>query len=768
MLIVAASSAAFAGKPVPRPFVVTPEFLGLRLTLGTLERRGIKACKPEAGDKTDKWDTVFRHGMPLGTRLENGYLNEFDQFTSSPAQEAIRDGLADDPASFEITVNGVLRPVQAVWRKSKIVDSGHTGRFSTGLVMQHDFVLRLSGPIHAGDDIEMRAALPELMPLQFVFDDKRLISEAMHVSQIGFEPDDPVKAAYLSFWLGGNPGRQFVDAGVDYQPGTVFRLLDALTLEPVFEGRVELDEPRSKPSNNHENFNGTDVYRLDFSSFARPGRYVAQIDGIGRSIAFEIGDAVWLRPFQAAMAGLYHQRSGIAQGPPWSEWRKPRDLHPADGVKIEKSSATLLDTSMGLNLAKTDSFAALADGKRLGMAQEAWGGWHDAGDWDRRIQHLRTVRDLLELAHYAPVFARKTVLSIPESENSLPDIIDEALWGLDVFVRLQAPHGGVPGGIESAGHPPFGRPSWFENQELFAYAPDPWASLEFAATAARAAFILGAYEPNLAKSYQSRALSAFDWAKAQLNGNLLRIPEIRYSFNLAAIELYRLTREVAYHTYFLESTSYDGGPIAWNEHQFEATLVYHSAAGMMLETKPDILFSARKDLIDRASFLTKKGKRGGFGQVINPNTPYGYGYTSVVPADAASTLVKAHILSGDERFFAAIIGDSQFGLGANPDNLVYTTGLGERSVQTALHADGLAIGQIPDGLTLFGQWNRKKRGNHWGLEAVDEVSYPEMSRAPVHETFHAYIKSPVLSEFSINATLGPVAYVWGYLAATDP
>ena len=82
------------------------------------------------------------------------------------------------------------------------------------------------------------------------------------------------------------------------------------------------------------NFNGTDVLRMDFSRFSTPGRYRLYVEGIGCGYPFEIGPGTWDHAFRVQMRGFYHQRSGIALGPPYTTYVKPRDHHPDDGVPV--------------------------------------------------------------------------------------------------------------------------------------------------------------------------------------------------------------------------------------------------------------------------------------------------------------------------------------------------------------------------------------------------------------------------------------------------
>ncbi len=316
-------------------------------------------------------------------------------------------------------------------------------------------------------------------------------SEAVHVSAIGFRPDDPFKRAFLSLWLGtGGPHR--------YADGLRFHLLDDATGKPAFDGVAQ----RLKGADDKEtfkagrNYSKTDVLGLDFSAFKTPGRYRVCVEGVGCSYPFEITDDVWLRGFQLSMKGLLHHRSGIELGPPFTDYRRPRNMHPADGVKVFASE--LSDCEGACN------FKELMTRRTDRLVPEAWGGHMDAGDWDRNSAHPAAMWVLLDLYELFPEFIGKARLALPsiEADNNIPDILDEVLWNLGLYHRLQTPEGGVSGGIESTAHPRPGEASWQESLMLSAYAPDPHASFIYAASAAKLARALA--EPSRTISRRSR------------------------------------------------------------------------------------------------------------------------------------------------------------------------------------------------------------------------------------------------------------------------
>jgi len=755
-----------------QPYFVRDDLIGLRILDGDIVAGALETYVPEPGDSIfERNGAIRRDGDYYGVLVKRDgqadLVHRADSFAADPARAFLTEGAADLPSSFSLTIDGVEQSPAAVWRKTKIVETAQADRWTREFVLEHDIVLELSGAAVRGSAIEIAFADPSLAPVSFVFDDLTLPSEAVHVSQTGFEPDDPVKIGYLSTWLGGQAADASADPAVRYQLGQTFHVRDAATGQSVFAGEVALDKGRDQPSNYKVNFNGTDVYALDFSAFDEPGRYVLQIDGIGRSLPFEIKENAWEEPFALAMNGLYNQRSGVPLDADYGGMDRPRSLHPDDGFVIRQSTATLMDTSMGLNLLRQDSFEALAAGATSEIVPNAFGGWHDAGDWDRRAQHLRAARDLLELAEKRPEFAVYKDLSIPEQGDGIPDLIDQALWGVDFFQRLQKPDGGVPGGIEAAGHPKGFETSWTESQELFVFAPDAWSSYEFAATAARAVSVLASYDAPRAADYLASAEAAMAWAEANRPPHADASKEVNTSRNLAAAELYKATGEASYHDLFLATTSYAENPAA-SGRQFEAVMVYNDIHKQGLAIDPSVLDRARADLTGHADFLVSTGDRGAFGQVIDPGRLQGWSYVSTLPADAAATLVKAHMLTADHDYFDAIIGDTQFGLGANPDNMVFTLGLGERHPREVLNVDGIGLGVLPEGITIFGLWNIADRGSWPGFSEIDTVTFPTFTTpVPYHETYNSNQPVAILTEYSLHAAIAPTAYVWGYLAATD-
>ena len=330
---------------------------------------------------------------------------------------------------------------------------------------------------------------------------------------------------------------------------------------------------------------------MDFSSFNIPGRYRVCVEGIGCGYPFYIDPVnTWKRAFELSMKGHFNHRSGIPMHPPYTDFVRPRSFHPADGIKVYQSKCSLLNSGNGLNALGTDkdNFGNLVAGKTDELVPEAWGGTMDAGDWDRRINHLYNPRHYLELIELNPDYFKDLCLYIPESGNDLPDILDEAVYGIDIYRRMQLPDGGIRGGVESAEHPAEGTTSWQEVNTVLAYAPDHWSSYIYAGVAARTAIVLKMLEkPEKAIIWEESAIKAMEWAEVEYNkwisgpdysnvtGRAKRTVPIER--NLAAVELYRLTQDKQWHQVYLSTQGHSRNDAVFIYARLDPSLVDRNA-----------------------------------------------------------------------------------------------------------------------------------------------------------------------------------------------
>ncbi len=694
---------------------------------------------------------VSLQGQHIGVWLkEAGLLREVDQLRGSP----LALELLEEPRAYRLQRGEAGKDFffpKRVHRKSRPIGGP---KQVEGKQIQHDLFLELPELLKPGERLRLhfwgintRQAQAELH-----FHPEENLSESIQVSQVGYRPDDPYKVAMLSLWKGSGGAESFDDwvgkrfylldgQGTRHEAGTIQKRMS------VSEGQQSF---RSK-----RNHAGTHLYRLDFTSFSTPGRYRVLVEGMGVSQPFPIDRNVWRDAFRVSMKGFLHHRSGIALGPPLTPYRRPLGFHPSTGPVALQCDVTRIEGEIDVIHESMSRLHATAP-----QVKEAWGGYMDAGDWDRRAQHLSASFLHLELLELFPERLGGLALAVPEAErkNPLPDLLDEVLWNVECYQRLQTAEGGIRGGIESTEHPRSGECSWQESLVLGVFAPDPVSSYLFCSTALKCARVLKAYQPERAARLHAAGLAAWRWAEKQsLQGwTKKQKEEHRRERCLAAIQSYAITGERSYLEAYRESSHLLQGR--------KESLIEDQHALFVAATLPDraesreLKAEARRELLalaDRAILFQQ-------GNAFDRATPVfglpmmGYlGYFSV-PEMITVMLPRAHAISGDPRYLRAAVGTCNFPNGANPNNMVYTTGVGQRFPRNPLHIDSRESGQeAPSGITVYGQSDAQARFafNEWVHDWQLNDAYPPSRDWPTVEAYFDVFLWPAQSEYTVHQTM---------------
>jgi len=555
-------------------------------------------------------------------------------------------------------------------------------------------------------------------------------------------------------------------------------VLEQRTGKEVFEGAIRLARRATEPEDAADaSYNGADVYVVDFSRITKPGTYRVYVHGVGCSFPFDIAEDVWRKAFYVTTRGLYHMRSGIELTPPYATYTRPRPFHPDDGVEVFAATVALMDTKMGIG--KESSFKALMATRTDQIVPQAWGGLMDAADYDRRIQHLRISVVLLDLVELFPDTFTSLDLNIPESGNDLPDLVDEALFNLDCYRRMQTTEGGIRGGIESAEHPRWGECSWQESLPVTAYGPGPWSSYLYVGTAAQAARWLESRNPKLAGQYRQSAERAMEWAEKEMARRKQAGEPTDYgrqvedARNTAAAQLFRLSGEQKWHEIFVETAPFREAPggkgsSLWRwarTDQRDAVWVYLRTDRP--GTDPRIREHCLRALVKEADDFLESINRTGF-RWGKKGSWVQYGVLSS-PVRVGEALVRAHVLTGDDKYLRGLILACQTGLGANPLNLCYTTGLGHRHPEYTCHHDSDFSGlPVPPGITVFGPVDPTifKNQDHWAVRLINRYCHPDVYAWPAIEAYWDLGPWwPTQTEWTPQHTNLANIYAWGYLHA---
>jgi endoglucanase len=361
----------------------------------------------------------------------------------------------------------------------------------------------------------------------------------------------------------------------------------------------------------------------------------------------------------------------------------------------------------------------------------------------------------------------------------VPDIIAEALFEIDCFRRMQLPDGGIPYGIETNGDPSPGEISWLSTMHAYVAAPNIRDSWFYAGVAARAAKVLKPFNLELAKVYARSAIRAFNWAEAdyakrKADGSLNELKELWTATdarNLSALILYDLTGDKKWHDVFLQSTCLKdpaAGVYWWGKYlHCDAAFLYARVGAA--KTDPAIRKNALAAVLRQADLSLAYAAKNAFNlTTMDKYRPMHAGFFSV---SGGMELARAHFLTGKAEYLQGVLQSCQFQSGCNPNNIVYTTGLGANPVKHPLHLDSRSSGQPPPvGLTVFGNvdyWNLKGEFYDWPIRlylSKPNICWPNPYDWPLTEAYFDIFLFASMDEFVVD-TWAPNVFVWGFLAA---
>lgn len=655
----------------------------------------------------------------------------------------------DGRINWEVTVDGVPVVITDVYRKSVPIKTGKTGADTHIHEKRHLVTVKLEQEVPQGATLVVNHS--SIGEMELVRSDAE-ISEAVHVCHEGY-PVKGSKKGYVGLWLGqdwrGSAGSTDMAISAD----TGWQLVSLENNEPVAFGTLELVKPADDPHREEENFNGCDIYMADFSDVADEGEFRLEVAGVGASVSFPIALNPYTESLRLAGRWYYHQRSGCPIEAPYGEGRtRPRNGHPEDGLTVWQTDVKLSGTSEGnggpqaMSLVNQQeiNLEPAADGEPIPAGApnpNAWGGWHDAGDWDRRIQHMdaiyhiATMVELFETSRTldlnipesgmpfadVAVKARKDTDDMGDGSTVLPDLIHEALWGISLWRRTQTETGGIIGGVEYSRDSIDGSVSWNPIQRAYAFATEPWAAYRFTIAAAKLGHVIKTVcgDETLGEALVEEARQAWLWSESQWSeivseafaedseGNEA-IPEASVNVSLsrarvaAAASLYRASGETTARDVFdahnpfaprSQKGNLETRPGIYSYSSFD----YLHAAREGRDFNPDVVVA----IYDWATGRLTRYKRMGADYGLHSTAVYqwGRGWLRFGPGSnwrASDIALQYNVKRAPAEFMLrSVIEGMWFGLGCNPSNTSFVQGLGKRQFGDPTGADFKGYPAIP-------------------------------------------------------------------------
>ncbi len=395
----------------------------------------------------------------------------------------------------------------AVSRKTKVSGTDRAWP-DCNCTLEHTVYLKLPKKLQQGAKYTIKIAAgvnSDTASKDFTFDIFSSVSEAIHVNIIGYDPAiTAMKSGDLYMWLGDGGAR-------DYSSwlGRKVTLYNVTTRAKQDVGTVTFWK---KSGGDYGNWNLTksDVWNCDFSAFKGTGTYRLVVDGVGCSPDFVLSRSVYYEPFKTSVRGYFYMRIGEDKD------IKPVPRQPRFIPGKDPAGFTVYMTTYG---------PFHPDWKKTGGDQwdkqdwskynepgnptnpNAWGGHSDATDWDRNPAHVSSIWDMLLPYMLSNGKISDDNCQIRESGNGIPDIIDEANYETDFWLRLRDGKGGYACGLNNPSK---------KDTVMYQAGASPYMAWVSAANAAMTADAFRiARKPELVKKYQAAAIEAWKTANEE-------------------------------------------------------------------------------------------------------------------------------------------------------------------------------------------------------------------------------------------------------------
>lgn len=434
------------------------------------------------------------------------------------------------------------------------------------------------------------------------------------------------------------------------------------------------------------------VHIIDFSDYNTPGQgYVLRVPEIAeennQSHPFDISSTIYSVMMYDALQYFYHNRSGIEITMPYAgreDLARPAG-HPSDVVGLNPNIS----------------------GADLSYELDVTGGWYDAGDHGKYVVNggisLWTMMNQYERSLHSS-FGNSSLyqdgeMNIPENDNNIPDILDEARWQMEFMLSMQ-----VPAGKQFAGmvHHKMHDENWTglptapheDTMTRYLRPVSTAATLNVAATAAQSYRLWKTHDLSFANTCLAAAETA--WQAAQANPTLFASPSdgtgggpypdnnLTDEFYWAAAELYISTGKQVYRNAMSSSNFHLRVPYApsWQE---TATLGTLSLALVPNGLSQANINTAKQNIITTADAWLNNIATEGYGTPLKSNNGYPWGSNSFVMNIMVTMAYAYDYTNGNEIYLNGVSESMDYLLGRNAMDQSYLTGYGERPLMNPHH-----------------------------------------------------------------------------------
>ncbi|WP_315760783.1 glycoside hydrolase family 9 protein [Sphingomonas sp. Y38-1Y] len=487
------------------------------------------------------------------------------------------------------------------------------------------------------------------------------------LNQLGFRP--------------GRPKRFVFSCGTDLVELPVFSI-ETLDGRRVFEGRLDAKLHDLRRTT------GEHVRTGDFSALRTPGCFRVRV-GAAISHPFFIGETVYATLARDAARAFF----------------------------LIRANAAIDDAITGIQHAAGHSSEATLPVD--GMPRDLTGGWYNAGDFGKWTHMAAISASQMMWLHELRPTAHRLSLAVPPIFPGLPDLLQQARWGLEWLLKMQNADGSVLHKIDSSERYAWGSAP---EHDPFPRAVYPATSLDagnFIGVMLQAERVFAAYDRAFAARCRRAALSSWRWLETHpgVTGKDVNYLDTDSSQEIAwaTCAMAAATGEATLARRAVAAlAAVRAPPLSW--------LAPQVLGAMSLARSGSAAVSAARDaILGSASAIANRVEADPYGFSTNPDD-YHWGSTEAALNAAVLCLFAAEI-DVHERPRRAAERLLDYVLGCNALDLSFVTSHGNRCVQRPYHWACRVWGIVMPGWASGGA-NRFADGADPLLKAVIEAGTP--------------------------------------------
>ena len=416
-----------------------------------------------------------------------------------------------------------------------------------------------------------------------------------------------------------------------------------------------------------------EVRKADFSALTTPGSYYVRVRGVADSAVFDVAHDIYMAPHDAALKAYYYNRASTALDSMYAgDWARALG-HPDSEVFVHSSAAT--------------------ETRPERTVLSASKGWYDAGDYNKYVVNsgISTYTLLLALEHF-PNFYNARSSNIPESSDSVPDILNEIMWNIAWLENMQDTDGGVYHKLTTKGFAGKVMPDQ-ATAKRFVVQKTTAASLNFAAVMAYLSRTLEKFSehyPGASQPYKEAAIQAWEWAVVNNDVAYMQPADIYTGayddtvfadeFAWAAAELFLATKDIKYLNQFFSQKQNPVVPYWGSVAALGFISLADSGRNLMSVEEYDAVTSA---LVALADDLLQKKANSAF-DIPMTDADFVWGSNSTV-MNQALMLLQAQRITNNAKYKDAAYAAVDYAFGRNATDYSFITGFGDKSPQHIHH-----------------------------------------------------------------------------------